>query len=459
MKKLLLLFIFLAFVSVAQAQPSTNLVRRGLDANKGATCTAGSIWTSTDTGHAFFCPAGTWVDFGTGGSSGANTALSNLASVSINTSLLAQAGVDSGSTVKPFRDYYLFGSGTYATTYIKLTGTPTGTRTATFPDSNTTIPIASQVITFAGPTAARTYTFPDAAATIARTDAGQTFTGTQAFGATTNSGTITQTSASATAFSSGPNGATNPVFQLVNSTASQADGLSITGLAAGSGVNLTALSSGSNAPINLVPKGTGQVVVPVGADSDTPGLAFPGISLTGIGGASNVLRFMANGERWSVNGTALQTYSTGMLAWTSNAVEGTRDVGLGRNAAGVLEVNTGTLGGLGKLLTGVVVTAKTTNYSVVTADKGTYFTNVGAGGEVDFTLPTAVAGMRYTFIVEAAQVLKVIAGASTTIRIAGSVSAAAGNITNSTIGGVVTLIATSSTTWIAIYISGSWVVT
>lgn len=40
------------------------------------------------------------------------------------------------------------------------------TRVITVPDSNTTLPIASQVLTFSGPTAARTYTIRDAAASI-----------------------------------------------------------------------------------------------------------------------------------------------------------------------------------------------------------------------------------------------------------------------------------------------------
>ncbi len=84
-----------------------------------------------------FLGDGTFGVCGAGG--GANTALSNLASVSINTSLLAQTGVDAGSTTKPFRDLYLFGSGTYATTYLKITGTPTGTRTITIPDATGTL--------------------------------------------------------------------------------------------------------------------------------------------------------------------------------------------------------------------------------------------------------------------------------------------------------------------------------
>jgi len=77
------------------------------------------------------------LSWGAGGS-GANTALSNLASVSINTSLLAQTGVDLGSTANQFRDLYLFGSGTYGSTYLKLTGTPTSTRTWTIQDATDT---------------------------------------------------------------------------------------------------------------------------------------------------------------------------------------------------------------------------------------------------------------------------------------------------------------------------------
>ena len=69
----------------------------------------------------------------------ADAALDNLASVNVNTSLLAQTGVDLGSTAKPFRHAYLWGSGTFGTTSIKLTGTPTGARVWTFPDTTDTV--------------------------------------------------------------------------------------------------------------------------------------------------------------------------------------------------------------------------------------------------------------------------------------------------------------------------------
>jgi len=71
------------------------------------------------------------------------------------------------------------GTGSFAVTLTPTT--LSASRTATFPDANTTVPVATQVLTFSGPTAARTITFPDANFTAARTDAANSFTGTQTF--------------------------------------------------------------------------------------------------------------------------------------------------------------------------------------------------------------------------------------------------------------------------------------
>ena len=71
----------------------------------------------------------------------------------------------------------------------------------------------------------------------------------------------TITSASAAAFAVGPNGATNPVFQIDDSTSSQADGVKLTGLAAGSGATLVVTTSGTNAPLNINAVGSGNVVM------------------------------------------------------------------------------------------------------------------------------------------------------------------------------------------------------
>ena len=67
-----------------------------------------------------------------------NTTLSNLGTTSINAALLAQTGVDLGSTAHPFRNVYLFGGGTYGTDSFELTGTSTANRTWTLQDSSDT---------------------------------------------------------------------------------------------------------------------------------------------------------------------------------------------------------------------------------------------------------------------------------------------------------------------------------
>ena len=71
------------------------------------------------------------------------------------------------------------GSSSYRVTFT--TATLGASRTATFPDADTTIPVATQVITFSGPTAARTYTLPDSASTLAALATAQTFTALQTF--------------------------------------------------------------------------------------------------------------------------------------------------------------------------------------------------------------------------------------------------------------------------------------
>lgn len=225
----------------------------------------------------------------------------------------------------------------------------------------------SNTLTLAG-TDSTVMTFPTTSATIARTDAGQTFTGTQAFGAITASGIITQTSASATAFSSGPNGATNPVFQLVNSTASQADGVSITGLAAGSGVTFTALSSGSNASITLTPKGTADIFVPVSTGNTVKSITGIGTT-SGVGIASTSVGLIIGNVRSAGLISTAFAFGSNVVAGfasTTDAFGASLDTGFARNAAGIIEVNNGTAGQWGALKSGIRDAGTTTVTSGLT---------------------------------------------------------------------------------------------
>lgn len=106
---------------------------------QGTTTVFATTTGSFTTGHCLQVDAsGNFIDSGApcGTSGGANAALDNLASVNINTSLLAQTGVDLGSAVKPFRDMFIYGGGTYGSTAFRVTGTPTATRTWTLQDSS-----------------------------------------------------------------------------------------------------------------------------------------------------------------------------------------------------------------------------------------------------------------------------------------------------------------------------------
>lgn len=113
----------------------------------------GDIWYNS-TGNALKARInGGTVDLGAGGGGGANTALSNLASVSINTALIPQTGVDLGAAATAFRHLYLYGAGTFATTSLQLTGTPTGNRVITFPDATITVADAAPSYIVLGTTA------------------------------------------------------------------------------------------------------------------------------------------------------------------------------------------------------------------------------------------------------------------------------------------------------------------
>lgn len=89
-----------------------------------------------------------------GAGAGANTALSNLASVAINTALLpgTAGALDFGSTAKPWAAIWLAGtSGTPATNQFKITGASTGgLRTITLPDASGTVTVLGNTTTGSG---------------------------------------------------------------------------------------------------------------------------------------------------------------------------------------------------------------------------------------------------------------------------------------------------------------------
>jgi len=196
---------------------------------------------------------------------------------------------------------------------------------------------------------------------------------------------ITQTSASATAFESGPNGGTNPVLRLVNNVSSAATGLSITGRAAAAGVDLTVLSSGTNENLVINAKGSGVVLlngagtgaVNVG-DNTTPALSVvhttegTGVSITSAAAASGVaVAAISSGTNENVTFDA-----KGSGTITLNGT-GTGNVVLGRAATGVSLTTTGVIASSGTAGIGYaagaggVVTQATNKSTGVTLNKVT----------------------------------------------------------------------------------------
>lgn len=93
------------------------------------------------------------------------------------------------------------------------------------------------------------------------------------------------------------------------------------------------------------------------------------------------------------------------------------------------------------------------------AESRTVLTNEGATALNYNTLPTAVAGLTFTFIVQDADGIRVTANTGDTIRVAGVVSASAGYAESTTIGSALTLVAINATEWVAISSLGTWSLT
>lgn len=115
-----------------------------------------------------------------------------------------------------------------ATTAKKLTIASSFTldRTLTVPDASTTIPVATQVLTFSGPTAARTYTLPDASTTVVGLTDTQTLTNKRVSPRVTTGGGACDTTSATTITPAGDSCdsylvtalATNPTFAAPSGT-------------------------------------------------------------------------------------------------------------------------------------------------------------------------------------------------------------------------------------------------
>lgn len=93
---------------------------------------------------------------------------------------------------------------------------------------------------------------------------------------------------------------------------------------------------------------------------------------------------------------------------------------------------------------------------ITSAESRTLFTNEGASALNYHTLPTAAAGLTYTFYVDDADGIRVTANTGDIIQINGVASSSAGYAECLAIGGSITLTAINATDWVATSVIGAW---
>ena len=320
-------------------QPSTNLVRRGLNASKGSTCTLGSLYTATDTAHIFFCPAGTWVDLGTGAGGGGT-----VTSVSVTTANGVSGSVANATTAPAIT--LTLGAITPTTvngnTFTAGTYTVTGGSGKVFTFNNTLTITNTDGITA---------TFPTTSFTAARTDLGQTFSGANTFTGTASDVSLTVSGTQPAAVSSG-NGTAATTAMVVSAPAG--------GDTSGTGANARG--------------GNGATVTVTGGNGGQQTGASSGTARGGTGGS---LTYTAgNGG----NATAVTGTIAGGGAGTINFTGGT---------GGTSATSTGGAGGGGTMAGGV---GGVTTAAAVSGAGGSYTITGGAGGANSNAAGTSGAG-------------------------------------------------------------------
>lgn len=111
-----------------------------------------------------------------------------------------------------------------------------------------------------------------------------------------------------------------------------------------------------------------------------------------------------------------------------------------------------------------VVEAHTANYTVTTADAGKIFSNTGAAGEVDFTLPAATVGLQYQFALAAAQTTKILPNgtdqigtlSTSTVPATGVMNTAGHGFSANAVGATAWLLCVKAGQWSVVSSAGNW---
>lgn len=103
------------------------------------------------------------------------------------------------------------------------------------------------------------------------------------------------------------------------------------------------------------------------------------------------------------------------------------------------------------------VDVETADYAIAAGECGKLFTNEGASGAVQFTLPAATVGLHFDFVVKAAQELRIDPNGTETVSLDTGVQQGAGKyITANAVGEFIRLVCVKAGEWTTLGAIGTW---
>jgi hypothetical protein len=244
----------------------------------------------------------------------------------------------------------------------------------------------------------------------------------------------------------------------------------------------TLSSTDTNGNVVMAPSGTGQVVVPDGAEgnvgfrhsSHAVGTGWVANGITQLewhqnGGAKVIFN---NSRLSTANGASLENVGASSTAPSLCPSSSDTDTGVGRAGANQLSGIAGaveiwrasvaagtTSSGLFSLVPVEANAAVAASPNLLAAmESGGILTNEGTTAENCHTLPTAAVGYCFTFICQDADGIKISANTGDTIRNGAAVSAAAGYIRTATVGNSIVLMSINAMEWYAVSVIGTWTI-
>ncbi len=194
------------------------------------------------------------------------------------------------------------------------------------------------------------------------------------------------------------------------------------------------------------------------ADNELHGITVTGDGTNGTGLQHGIVVLGANIDAGLKLDTGYLRVGTGAtpdqtLGAADNAfIEGTLEVD------GVVYADSGITGDGADAIAGFLqsITNDAEPHAITAAESGTVLTNAGSDGADAWTLPTAVAGYEYIFVVMAAQNMQITPAAGDSIIGSGTDVGAGDTYSANAVGETLHLIAVDGTNWIIISETGTW---